>query len=223
MGDLLVAHVMWLLGQDEQWMRPRSAALPIAAAAAAIVDLTNAGVAEWVDTEMGTAVMPGEIDAVDGVLHSWADRVNDAAKLRPIPVIHAINAVSPSIWESLGADLASMSYAQQVPRPVRRWLSPRRRPARDIAAGTRTHLREVINGRQPATLRDHGVLAVAFCAGVVEHLLSQTAFTDASVLEPTQALLEESDLVRRLTPAVSYLVSLAPGLGVQPSWPGIGS
>jgi hypothetical protein len=80
----------------------------------------------------------------------------------------------------------------------------------------------VIHGAEPATSRDHAVLAVAWCADVAKQALSRSAFIDPDVMEPTRAFLEDSALVRRLNEAVSYLVSMAPGLGITPSWPGIG-
>lgn len=223
MGDLLVAHALWLLGQDEQWMRPRVGVMPVAAAAGAVVDLVNSGAARWVDGNSGAALEPVHVELPDGLLHDWADRLAEAATSGPIPVIHAINAVSPGIWDSVGADLASMGFADEVPRPVRRWLPPRRRPRPDITERTRTHLLEVIRGIHPATAEDSGVLSVASCAGVVEHILSGTAFTDSSVLAPTQTFLEGSALVGRLNQAVSYLVSQGPSIGVQPSPRGFGS
>lgn len=204
-------------------MRPRASAMPVAAAAGALVDLVNSGAARWVDGNSGAGLEPLHVEFPDGLLHAWADRLEKAATAGPIPVIHAINAVSQSIWDSVGADLASRSYAEEVPRPVRRWLPPRRRPRPDITEPIRTHLLEVIRGAQPATDEDQGVLAVASCAGVVEHVLSRTAFTDSSVLAPTETFLRESALVDRLNQAVSYLVSQGPSIGLQPSGPGFGS
>lgn len=220
MGDLLVAQVIWLLGQDEEWMRPRTSALRVAAAAGALVDL---GAATWVDDEDEPAVEPIDAAVPDGLLHDWAGRLVEARSSGSLPVIHALNAVSPGVWDALGSDLAQRGCAQEVPRRVRRWLPPRRRPRGDIAEQLRTHLLRVVRGTDPVSERDHGVLAVASCAGVLEHVLSRTAFTDMSVLAPTQAFLEDSDLVPRLAPALSYIVSAGPGLGYQPSWPGIGS
>lgn len=80
----------------------------------------------------------------------------------------------------------------------------------------------MIHGVEPATSRDHGVLAVAWCADLAEHVLSRTAFTDPTVGEPTRALVEDSALVRRINDAVSYLVSMAPRVGITSSWPGTG-
>ena len=84
-----------------------------------------------------------------------------------------------------------------------------------LAERVRAHLRGVIRGSEPATTADHGFLAVASCAGVVEHVLSETAFTDSSALAPTRAFLADSALVGRLNPAVSYLVSQGPAIGYQ--------
>jgi hypothetical protein len=220
MGELLVAQALWLLGQDEQWMRPRVSAMPVAAAAGALVDLVNCAAASWVDADGGAALEPVQGEFPAGLLHDWSDRLVEAATSGSVPVIHAINAVSPGIWDSIGADLAARSYAEEVPRPVRRWLPPRRRPRHDVAEHIRNHLLEVLRGAQPATDADRGVLAVASCAGVIEHVLSRTAFTDSSVLAPTATFLEGSALVGRLSQAVSYLVSHGPLIGVQSSPPG---
>lgn len=213
MGDLGVAQTLWLLGQDDQWFRPRSSALPVAVAAGALVDLVDAGAAAWVGDEAQTSVEPVLAQAPGGLVGHWAALLQEAATCGPVAVIHAINAVSPHIWDVVGADLASRGYAQDVPRPVRRWLPPRRRPDHQVTARVRSHLREVTAGTEPATLRDQGVLAVGSCAGVVEHVLSATAFTDHGALAPIERFLDGSPLVRRLTPAVSYLVSVGPIIG----------
>lgn len=215
--ELSVAQVLWLLGQDDQWMRPRTSVMPIAAATGALVDVIEAGAARWVDDDDKLAVESSRRGPAGGLLRTWIDLLVEASASEPLAVVHAINAVSPNIWDSLGADLAVRSCAHEVPRPVRRWLPPRRRPHLDIANQARAQLLDVVAGTTIATRTDLGVLAVASCAGVLEHILSPTAFTDFSVVEPTEAFLEGNDLVRRLTPAVSYLVSLGPVLGLNDS------
>ena len=224
MGELLVAQVLWLLGQDDQWLRPRASAMPVAVAAGALVDVVDAGAATWVDD--GTpSVQPTAMEHLDGLVGQWAALLEQAATDGPLPAIHAINAVSPEIWEVVGADLSRAGKAHDVPRRVRRWLPPRRRPDHEVVVSVRRHLQAVLDGTRPATAQDHGVLAVASCAGVVEHVLSSSAFTDHAALAPTRAFLEGSPLVRRLTPAVSYLVSPGPVIGTSTggALPGAGS
>ena len=224
MGELGVAQTLWLLGQDDQWLRPRVSAMPVAVAAGALLDVIDAGAARWVGDEDASSVEPTPVHVAEGLVGRWAALLRQAATYGPLPVIHGINAVSPHIWDVVGADLTARGCAHDVPRPVRRWLPPRRRPDHDAAVLARTHLRAVITGTRPASPCDQGVLAVASCAGVVEHVLSATAFTDHGALAPTAAFLEGSVLVRRLTPAVSYLVTLGPTFGSPPGGlPGVGS
>lgn len=220
-----MAQVLWLLGQDDQWLRPRASAMPVAVAAGALVDVVDAGAARWVDGDGGTSVEPTAVVDSDSLVGQWAVLLVQAATDGPLPVIHAINAVSPDIWEVVGADLSLAGKAHDVPRPVRRWLPPRRRPDHEVVVSVRRHLKEVLEGTRPATAQDHGVLAVASCAGVVEHVLSSSAFTDHGALAPTRAFLEGSALVSRLTPAVPYLVSPGPVIGTPPggALPGAGS
>jgi hypothetical protein len=221
----LVAHVLWLLGQDDQWLRPRAAAMPVALAAGALVDVVDAGAGKWVDGAATTAVELSTSHEAAGLVGHWAGRLQGATRSGSLTVMHAINALAPDLWDAVGADLATQGEASNVPRPIRRWLPPRRRPNEATARQVRDQLREVIEGTRSPTPRDEGVLAVASCAGVVEHIMSSTAFTDHAALAPTRALLEGSRLVARLTPAVPYLVSLGPTIGLPTGTgvPGAGS
>jgi hypothetical protein len=223
MAALLVAEALWLLGQDEQYLRPRVGRLRVALTAAALVDVIDSGAARWAGSHEEPLVRETGGAAWDPLTRAWLARLAEATGSQPIPVIHAINALGPGTWEVVGADLARRGLATEIPRPVRRWLAPRRRPDREATDRARKHLRKVISGAEQASTQDHGVLSVALCAGVVEEVLSQTAFSDPSVLEPTCALLDDSILVQRLGPALSYLLSTGPGLGIEPSWPGLGS
>lgn len=222
MAELLVAQVLWLLGQDEQLLRPRVGILRAAITAGALVDVIDSGAAAWAGTDDEPRVQVTGVGPSDPLTRAWAARLAEAAPSQPIRVIHAINSLGSGIWEAVGADLARRGLATDVRRPVRRWLPPRHRPDRDATQRARTHLRDLIHGAEPATSRDHGVLAVAWCADVAEHVLSQTAFIDPAVVEPTRAFLEDSALVRRLNEAVAYLVSMAPTLGMTSTWPGPG-
>jgi hypothetical protein len=217
MAEPSVADALWLLGQDEQLLRPRVGVLRVALAAGALVDLIDCGAARWTGTHEQAQVQPTGAGAADPLTRAWAARLGEAAGTDPLPVIHAVNAVSPESWDAVGADLARRGLASAVPRPVRRWLAPRHRPDPETADRTRRHLRRVISGAAPASTRDDGVLAVAWCAGVIEEVLSATAFSDSSVLGPTRAHLEDSVLVQRLAPAVGYLVSMGPVLGITAS------
>jgi hypothetical protein len=222
-ADLFVAQTLWLLGQDDQWLRPRASALRVAIAGGALIDLIDAGAAQWAGAQDDPQVAATGASTADPLIQIWAERFGKAARPDPIPVIHAINALGPGMWETVGTDLSRRGMASDIPRPVRRWLPPRHRPNPETSARARTHLREVIRGAAAANAQDHGVLAVALCAGVLEHILSQSAFADWSVLEPTREFLEDSMLVRRLQKAVSYLVSLGPTMGNEPAWPGFGA
>ncbi|WP_137120626.1 GPP34 family phosphoprotein [Segeticoccus rhizosphaerae] len=222
MAELLVAQVLWLLGQDEQLLRPRVGTLRVAITAGALLDVLDSGAAGWAGTDDEPQVRATGVSPSDPLTRAWAARLTQAAPSQPIPVIHAINTLGSGMWEAVGTDLVHRGLAIAVRRPVRRWLTPRHRPDRGATHRARAHLRNVIHGAEPATAQDHGVLAVAWCADVAEHVLSRSAFIDPAVVEPTRVLLEDSALVRRLNEAVSYLVSMAPGLGITPSWPGIG-
>lgn len=211
-----MAHVLWLLGQDEQWMRPRVSALPAAAAAAAVVDVIASGAARWVDDRDEACVEPLAAPVAAGLVQEWVAQIREAATSGPLPVIHAMNAVSPGLWDSLGADLVRRGLAAEVPHRVRRWRPPRRRPTYEAADELRTHLRDVIRRARSATAQQREVLAVALSAGVVEHMLSRSAFTDGGVVEPTRQLLAGDALVDRLTPALSYVNSLGPVYGLPP-------
>ncbi|MGG5260067.1 GPP34 family phosphoprotein [Phycicoccus avicenniae] len=213
MGELLVAQAIWLLGQDEQWMRPRAGTMPVVAAAAAVLDVIGSGAARWDEGGGGIAVDTGSVPAREGLLGCWTERLARAAATGPLPVIHSVDAVSPDVWELLGADLAAAGLTEDVPRALARWRPPRRRPRPEPSRRVRTRLLDVVHGRREGTEWDEGVLAVASCAGVLEHVLSGSAFTDTSVLVPVERYLSRSDLVPRLEPALSYLTSIGPVLG----------
>ena len=54
MAELLVAQLLWLLGQDDQLLRPRVATLRAAITAGALVDVLNSGAAGWAGTDHDT-------------------------------------------------------------------------------------------------------------------------------------------------------------------------
>lgn len=213
MAELLVAQVLWLLGQDERLLRPRVGTLRVAITAAALSTswtvARRVGLAPTTSRRCGSPVSAPS----DPLTRAWAARLAQAGPSQPIPVIHAINSLRSGMWEPVGADLAHRGVAIDVRRPIRRWLPPCHRPDRGAIHGARAHLRNVIHGAEPATSQDHGVLAVAWCADVAGHVLSRSAFIDPAVVEPTRAFLEDSALVRRLIEAVSYLVRYGPGAG----------
>ncbi|GAB3078030.1 GPP34 family phosphoprotein [Pedococcus soli] len=224
MGELSVARVLWLLGQDEQLFRPRVGAMGVAVAAAALVDVVGSGAATWVDSSGQREVVCTGESPSDALIGRWAAALEESGGREPLRVIHAINAMGSHNWDAVGADLARQGMAEEVPRPVRRWMAPRRRPDLAVARRERARLLAVIGGRGAASAQEEGVLAVAWCAGVAEHVLSTNAFTDSGVIEPTRRFLADSALVPRLEPAVSYLVSMGPLLGMDgnPGWSGPG-
>ncbi|WP_404347643.1 hypothetical protein LG324_10340 [Phycicoccus jejuensis] len=217
MDDLPAAHVVWLLGQDEQWLRPRHHAVVTAARAAALCDVVASGAAEWVDGPGGAAVRPGPAAGTGdgGLVASWGAAMAVFGP-GPVPLVQALDAIGPDLWDRLGTDVVRRGAALAVPRRVRRWRPPRCRPRREVVEPLRHHLLAVVAGATPAGARDEAVLASASCAGVLEHVLSDTAFTDLAVIAPAEDVLGESHLVARLEPAVSSLTSLGPLTGHPP-------
>lgn len=217
MDDLSAAHVVWLLGQDGQWLRPRHHAVVTAARAAALCDVVSSGAAEWVDGPGGAAVRPGPTAGAgdDGLVASWGAALAVSGP-GPVPVVQALDAIGPDLWERLGTDVVRRGAAVAVPRRVRRWRSPRSRQRREVVEPLRRHLLAVVAGATPAGARDEAVLASASSAGVLEHVLSDTAFGDLGVVAPAEALLRGNELVARLEPAVSYLTSVGPLTGHPP-------
>lgn len=221
MAALLVAQVLWLLGQDEQLLRPRVGTLRGGITVGALVDVLDSRGAGWAGTDDAPQVRVTGVTPSDPRTRAWVVRLAEDALSQPIPVIHAINSLGSGTWEAVGGS--------GTPRPGDR--GPPAGAALVAAAAPSRSRRHPPGSRSPAQrdprrrashVAGHGVLAAAWCADVAEHILSRTPFIDPLVVGPTRAFLEDSALVRRLNEAVSYPVSLAPGLGITSSWPGTG-
>lgn len=205
--DLLISHRVWLMGQDEQLLRPRASGLRTAVTAAALLDVIGSGAASW--TESGTRVRTGSLPGgLPALIGRWAERLETAAGGTPLDTVYAIDALAPGVWDEVGSDAALCGFATDVPRPIRRWLSPRHRPDVELARKLKTHLREVVRSTEAITDPvDEAVLAVGWSAVVLDDLLSLTALTDPDVVDPARTHCQSSELVRRLDEAVTFLSS----------------
>lgn len=195
------------MGQDEQLLRPRAAGLRTAVTAAALLDVISSGAASW--TESGTRVRTCPLpDGLPALIQHRAERLEKAAGGKPLDTVYAIDALAPGVWDEVGSDAALCGFATEVPRPIRRWMSPRHRPDTRLARTLKTHLREVIRSTDAITDPvDEAVLAVGWSAGVLDDLLSLTAFTDPDVVDPARTHCQSSELVKRLDGPVTFLSS----------------
>lgn len=198
------------MGQDEQLLRPRAAGLRTAVTAAALLDVIGSGAASW--TESGTQVRTCPLpDGPPALIGRWTERLKKAAGGKPLDTVYAIDALAPGVWDEVGSDAALCGFATEVPRPIRRWLSPRHRPDTRRAREFKTHLRGVV--RSPGEITDpvdEAVVAVGWSAGVLDDLLSLTALTDPDIIDPARTHLQSNELVGRIDEAVNSLSSARP-------------
>ena len=200
------------MGQDEQLLRPRASGLRTAVTAAALLDVIGSEAAAWTEsgTQVQTCPLPGE-GKLPVLIRRWAERLEKAAAGRPLDTVYAIDALAPGVWDEVGSDAARCGCATDVPRPVRRWMSPRHRPDPQLARDLKAHLRAVV--RSPGEITDpvdEAVLAVGWSAGVLDDVLSRTALTDPDIVDSARSRFRSNELVERIDEAVNFLSSARP-------------
>lgn len=213
--DLLISHRIWLMGQDEQLLRPRAPGLRTAVTAAALFDVIRSGAASWTESgaQVQTCPLPHGLSAL---VRRWAGRLEKAAADRPLETLYAIDALAPDVWDDVGSDAALCGVATDVSRPIRRWMQPRHRPDTELARKLKTHLRDVVRSPDGITDSvDEAVLAAGWSAGVLDELLSLTALTDPDIVDSARTHLQFNELVRRIDEPVNFLSSarVPPGGG----------
>ncbi|MDE9364628.1 GPP34 family phosphoprotein [Luteipulveratus sp. YIM 133132] len=202
------ARALWLLGHDDQWLRPRTHGVRVAVGAGALLDVLRSGAARWDPDDRTRLLVTSAARDPDPLVRTWADRLTTANADHSVRVIHAIGALGAQVYDEVGADLVERGLAQPVPRPVRRWLAPRRRPDPHAVRPLREHLREVVLRDAPYEDGDAAVISVAWYAGVAEQVLSASAFADPDVVDGARRIAEEANLGPRLEDDLASLTRI---------------
>lgn len=209
-GRLMLTERVWLMLASVHTGRPRRMGLGVAATAAALLDLLEAGAVENIGSRM-RLVEPAPHGRL--LRDAW-DRLASADG-EPLRITYALNAIHP-IWDDVAESLHQRGLTTRRSRRV----FP---DEFDFSDRGRTVRREVVERCRVALTApdrlDHDnrlLLMALWAADGVETGLSESMFlTDHSVLAHVEGLFDDDPLATDLAEAIAYTTSV---VALRPIW-----
>lgn len=213
MTQLLASQAFWLLGIDDQLRRPKAPHVRIGLAAAALVDVIDAGGARWTGPaqEPGIEVVPLSTD--NELLATWHARLDAGVGSAGCRAVFAVDALYEHAWTEAARSLLQFDWSREHRLPVLRRLSYG--PTADglqVAAVLRDEARAAVAADRLPEGVALTVVAAAESVGVSEYVLSDAWAADLTIgLQATHALAADP-LSQRLVAATKTLLSAATSL-----------